>query len=417
MKLYTNSNDAVLKTRLEQLCNNTTVYISTAFFSNFEFINKCLENNCEIYLIVRLDFGTNPYELQKVIELKNPNIYIRYYACKEFHPKFYIIENVCVFIGSSNLTHKGLLNNLEINVEIDSENLIYEELKKEFWLEWEYAKPLTKEKIIDFKNKYEQYSLLDSNRIFFNENERVSVPKIKDLNRKDKKNEEITKFQKDYQLYINAFTKLVKMYIEISPERKYNKELPIRIEIDRFLSWIKDLKYEGEDYLKIKKKSEDEIKTSIKGLKDEFINYEFTTIKKKEYYDNTFQRYIEIVNKLGVKENILKQNKEELFEALNLINAIHDQLRFNDGGLETLKKEFLKNNDENKIKNTLIYLLEGKENYIERIYNIVHLSIYKLDFLGENSIKELYGYINNDDIPTCNQRMLHSMQWLGFGKL
>ena len=43
--------------------------------------------------------------------------------------------------------------------------------------------------------------------------------------------------------------------------------------------------------------------------------------------------------------------------------------------------------------------------------------MYKINSLGENSIKELFGNINKDNIPTCNQRMLHSMQWLRFGKL
>jgi HKD family nuclease len=242
MKLFTNSNDAILKTRLEQLCKNSTVYISTAFFSNYEFIRKCLDNNCEIYLIVRLDFGTKPDALLKIIELRNPNINMRYYACKEFHPKFYIIENICAFIGSSNLTYKGLLNNLEVNVEIESENPIYDDLLREFWFEWEHARPLTKERIIQFKNKYDQYSLLDSNRIFFTENEKVSVPKVKDL------------------------------------------------------------KYTGEEYLEIEKKTDEEINLNIKYLKKEFIEHEFTTPKKKEYYNNTYQRYLEVIEKLGTKK-------------------------------------------------------------------------------------------------------------------
>ena len=414
MKLYSNYKTNHLKYRLEEVCKNTTILISVAFFSNSEFIKKCLDNNCEIYLIVRLDFGTSPTDLLKVINFNNPNIKIRYYACSEFHPKFYIIENVCAFIGSSNLTKKGIFNNLEMNIEINCESdlSIFEELKNEFWYEWENAKPLSRERIIIFKDKYDNYSQLDSDKIFFAEHEKVLTPNIKDDNKKEKQTEEIIKFEKDYQFYISAFIKLKKMYMDLSNERKYNVEVPLRIELDRFLSWLRDKKYKKEEYITIQKKTNDEIFANLRELKSEFINSNLSN-----YYNSTFERYTEVNNRLGKSENIQKLTKEQIFEALILINAIREQLRFHNGGMDTLTKEFLDRNDEEKIKTSLIYLLDGDDNYIKRIYNLNHPSIYKLDILGENSIKELYGYINNEDIPTCNQRMLHSMQWLGFGRL
>ena len=414
IKLYTNSSkETRIKYRLEEICKNTTIYISVAFFNNIEFIKKSLNNNCEIFLIVRLDFGTDPNALLEIENMNNPNIHIRYYACRNFHPKFYIIDNVCAIVGSSNLTNSGVSSNLEVNIEISCENTIYEELKREYWLEWDCARVLTKEKILDFKNKYDSHNNIpDSNSIFFSEKDLVLTPNIIDDNKKERKNESIKRFEKDYQLYISAFSKLKNIYCKVSNERKYDDKVPLRIEIDRFLSWIKDEKYKGEEYLNIKKKNETAIENDVKYLKDEFIQF-----KTNEYYNTTYERYVEIKNKLGNKEAIHNQNKKELLEVLLLINAIYDQLRFFPGGMETLKQEFLLKNDETKIKNTLTYLLEGKENFIERIYNIVNPSTYKLEVLGDSSIKELYGYINNDDIPTCNHRMLHSMQWLGFGKL
>jgi len=61
--------------------------------------------------------------------------------------------------------------------------------------------------------------------------------------------------------------------------------------------------------------------------------------------------------------------------------------------------------------------LFGKGNYVERIFNAIYDSKYKLQVFGENSIKELFGNINNENIPTYNGRMQRSMQWLGFGNL
>ena len=42
----------------------------------------------------------------------------------------------------------------------------------------------------------------------------------------------------------------------------------------------------------------------------------------------------------------------------------------------------------------------------------------KIKSFGESSVKELFGIINNnEDIPPCNDRVLKSMQYLGFGDL
>lgn len=414
IKLYTNSKDTHLKNRLEEICKNTTILVSVAFFSNIEFIKKALTNNCEIYLIVRLDFGTDPNALLQVENMNHPNIHMRYYDCRNFHPKFYIIDNVCAIVGSSNLTNSGLFSNLEVNIEISCENIIYEELKREYWIEWDHAGVLTKERILRFKEKWEIYNNKrpDSNRVFFSEKDRILTPNVIDDNKKGKKTESIKRFERDYQLYISAFKKLTNIYTNVSQQRRYNNEIPLRIEIDRFLSWLRDKKYKGEEYLNTEKKEDTQLEKEVKYLKNEFVES-----KLNEYYNTTNERYFEIKNKLGSREAILNQSKIELLDTLLLVNAIYDQLRFFPGGLETLKQEFLNKNDEIKIKNTLIYLLEGKENFIERIYNIVTPSIYKLDVLADSSVKELYGYINNENIPTCNLRMLHSMQWLGFGKL
>jgi hypothetical protein len=74
MKLYSNSNETRLENRLNEICKDTELYISVAFFSHSDFIFKSLENGCNIMLIVRLDFGTSPDELLKIINSNNHNI-------------------------------------------------------------------------------------------------------------------------------------------------------------------------------------------------------------------------------------------------------------------------------------------------------------------------------------------------------
>lgn len=42
---------------------------------------------------------------------------------------------------------------------------------------------------------------------------------------------------------------------------------------------------------------------------------------------------------------------------------------------------------------------------------------FRVELFNESCIKELFGIINNEDIPPCNDRVLKSMQYLGFGDL
>ena len=63
------------------------------------------------------------------------------------------------------------------------------------------------------------------------------------------------------------------------------------------------------------------------------------------------------------------------------------------------------------------YLLFDKDDYQTRIAKCILDGNIKLNHFKESAVKELYGWINNDNIPLCNDRTLKSMQWLGFGKL
>jgi len=413
LELYTNHSGKILEHRLDEICKNTDLYISVAFFSNYQFIEKAIKNGCNILLIIRLDIGTNPDELMKIIDDKDliNNISIRYYSSREFHPKFYIIDNECAIIGSSNLTHSGLLKNLEVNIEIEKEDPIFSELKSEFNFEWDNAFVLTKEKILEFKKALEDIIMYRDDVIYSKIGE-VKTPNINSYNKINRSLEITEKFRKNYQLYINAFNHLMRIYTAVSDKRKYNNELPMRIEIDRFLSWIKDSQYKGEEYKKVAQKADKEIEQIVSHLKNEFIEY-----ISSEYYNNTLKRYTDIISIFESAETLNSKDEYEILDKLLLINAIGDQLRFHKGGLETLKEEFLRRNNEEKIKYSLTYLLSDSEDFAIKIYNLIYLPKYKLSPLAESSIKELYGYINNSEIPTCNDRLLHSMQWLGYGKL
>ena len=411
MKLYTNSNaklDFVGK-RLEELCENRNLYISVAFFSHSDFILKSIQNGCsKIDLIVKLDFGTNPEELTKIIN--NPNVNIRYYTDR-FHPKFYIIDGLCAILGSSNLSKNGLGTNLEINIEIENDNPIYEELKYEFSLEWDNASVLTNEKLEEYKKICHEHgvSIPDIGRIVSRKIGEVSPPNITTYDKKEASKLFIESFRKEYQHYISSFERLKNMYTTLSPERKYNETCPLRIEVDGFLSWLWDFQCDHNDYKAQSILSDEKIKDVIKPLKNEFLKF-----KGSDYYDNLPSRHS--IKQFSTISGIESLSEEEICNLLERVWAFHDRLRFYSGGLENMKKEFIKKN-EGKIKKSIIYILYGSGDYVLRIYNSLFLPQYKLEMFGESCVKELFGLVNQEDIPICNGRTKKAMQWLGFGPL
>jgi len=412
VKLFTNSNiklDFIGK-RLENICKKSNLYISVAFFSHSDLIFGALKNGCsKINMIVRLDFGTDPNELLKLIEI--PNVNIRYYSSKHFHPKLYIIDGICAIIGSSNLTHSGLGKNLELNIEIDCDDLLYDELKFEFFNEWENAAVLTKDILLKFKEIIDENNsrIIDSNRIIISKLGEVSPQNITILDKKKASFEYLENFKKEYQVYISSFQRLEKIYNSVSHERKYNSNCPIRIEIDGFLSWLWDYKCDHNNYLERPMLSDEQITDSIILLKEEFIRF-----TGNDYYDNLPN--IHTIPELDSREKIEKLTSEKICDLLERVWAFHDRLRFFSGGLPAMKEEFIKRNGQ-QIKETISYILYGEEDYVVRIYNSLFSSKYKLDFFGDSCVKELYGLLNKDNIPICNGRTRKVMQWLGFGQL
>ena len=411
MKLISNTNkpnDRMYKLISEE-GKNTQIYIASAFFSEDDLALKMVQNNCTIMLIVRLDYGTSAEALEKIYE--NPNIDIRFFTGNSFHPKFYIFGNRVAFLGSSNFTHKGLTTNNEINVKFDSEEPVFDELKSVFWDYWEEAEVLTKDKLEKFKKIINDCKNPEPFRSIMSSIGKFEFNNVgREKEKGNSKEKYVSNFRKAYQLYISRFNQLKTIYEE-TKVRRY-PEVPLRIEVDRFLWWIREEYAKGESYNGVPEKTIDEIRSSLHN----YIK-EFETIENK-YLDSSASTRFNIVSQgFANKQKIEKMDFEELFEVLDNIYAFHDTLRFYPGGHETLKESFKNNNTVNSIRKTLTYLLFSQGEYEDRIFNCVSNSEYKLDGFGEHCVKELYGLVNPNDIPICNGRTLKSMEWLGFGKL
>ncbi|TXJ57406.1 hypothetical protein EPJ67_04585 [Brachyspira aalborgi] len=417
MELYTNSNKKsdFLKPALEKnIKENEDIYIATAFFSDIDFIKKAIEKNCNIKLIVRISLATSMQRLKEISEMNNVNI--RFFTSNKFHPKLYIFGNSIAFIGSSNLTQSGLKSNQEINISIESENPIFDDLKSLFYEYWEQAEVLDNNYIQKFIKIEEKYYDIDKKVNHYQndikEIKECEFDNITIIGKKKQSKEAtfISDFKKKYQLFLSNYRKLENIYKSFEKRKEASlPSLPLKIEIDQFLSWIREKEAKG-DTFKINKLSNDEIKERVNNLFKSFCNDNYIS---KEYIKN----YNFCIDNLS-KSKIDNISEDDLYKCLLFINAFRDrEKRYSGGNIDMRKENFFKNNSIDKIKETIKYLLYNtNEEYETRMAKCINDN--NLKSFGESSVKELFGIINNnEDIPPCNDRVLKSMQYLGFGDL
>lgn len=406
MQLIANRNNVGrndrMKDHLESVCRNTTVKIAVAFFTEDKLIEKLLDNGCSIDLIVRLNDGTSPDALRRIY--KKDNVSVKYFTSAYFHPKLYLIPGICAFVGSSNLTKNALTTNNEINLKIDAEEdaKLFNELKQLFDEYWSQAMLLDSGILQLFTEKMEGRApgYMDFSKDLGD----VSFKNVDGGVEKSKRDNFIDEFKKKYLSYVDAFRKLERMYASTS-ERRW-KNIPLRIEVDKFLWWIGETQYSNNEWDIEEKYLYEKTSSLVNNLKPQFLSSNI---------ESSVDNYINLNETFGSEEKIESLSQDDLFDALCNIYSFYNACRYK-GGLDSMKKDFFTANTLPKIKNTIKYLIYGKSSYIERIYNCINLEEYKLNCFGKESVRELYGYMNKDDFPIYNGRVKKSLSYLGFGK-
>ncbi len=164
MELFTNSIDKedYLINTLLNYSNCPRVSIAAPFFTENEFLNKLIDNNSKIRLVVRLCIATSYFALEKIIN--NPNITIKFFTEQNFHSKIFVFDELYIIVGSSNFTNGGLKNNREINFGIPYDDTCFDDLNKLYEEYWRAATTLTKERLDRFKEiiNHNQGNKIDS---------------------------------------------------------------------------------------------------------------------------------------------------------------------------------------------------------------------------------------------------------------
>lgn len=414
--LYTNRNsrsDFIEDSIIRETQDLTNVYIASAFFTNYELIIKLVEKGCKIKLIVRLGFPTSPNVLLDLIN--NKSIDIRYYTGRTFHPKLYIFGSSSALVGSANLTRSGVLTNTEIMIRITSDDARLDKLVSLFAEYWEAATVLTMKDVKQYKTIFDKSNSIDtefqkSESNIITEFGKVEFQNIKRAKKKKSKEDIfINDFSKVYQECVAAIHVIEEIYIKFDKRKFSENVIPLRLEVDSFISFVRTI-YAKSDNWNIESVSS---KEQLSKIQDHISKWHDT---KWKYFEETIvnDNYPIIKSVFRSIESIKSSDDDILFDALCVIHSFHDRLRYYKGGLQSLKKEFFKKNHADKIRESLSYLIYGKDRIEKRIYNLIYTSEFGLQEFGRSNVQELVGWVNNENLPVINARTTKVLKYFGF---
>jgi hypothetical protein len=104
---------------------------------------------------------------------------------------------------------------------------------------------------------------------------------------------------------------------------------------------------------------------------------------------------------------------DEVFDTLVGCHAFMELLRFTDGGLPGLRKDFARRNSLSNIQRMLDHLVNGSGDLLERAYDCIFDEQYRLERFGEACVMELSGWVNAGRVP-INGRTIKALRFLGF---
>jgi HKD family nuclease len=390
------------------------VYIAVAFFTESSVVEEIANSGCHIRLVVRLGFPTSPTALWKLITHKN--VEIRYFTDTSFHPKLYIFGDKSALVGSANLTRSALLTNQEIVVSLDSEDERFAELAALFAAYWNEACVLTEDAIKIYEKIYTKSSAAskiindDTNEVLDKLGRVVFSNIERGIKKKSKENIFIDSYRRAYQESVTAFNQIQKVYESVGKRKVNEAKVPLRLEIDSFFSFVRDLHATHEKWRETQIGWNSEHKNHLKHLIDNWLNTEWM------HFEETIAEvnFPMIKRVFASPDSINASSMDDIVNALVVLHSFHDRLRFYGGGLDSLKKTFAKQNDLDKVKASFTHLLFGKGDAIKRMSDLIFDSSYKLNAFGQSNVQELVGWINNEDLPVINGRTTKVLRYFGF---
>lgn len=391
-------------------CN---VYIAVAFFTEASVIEDLLANGSRIRLIVRLGFPTNPNALSSL--MSKAGVEIRYFTSHAFHPKVYIFGDKAALVGSANLTQSAILSNQEVVVSIESNDIRFTELVSLFGGYWSEAKVLNQKTLDTYKTAYREFEKLQGSIEKLDQDilSKLGTSQPSNITRdKAKESKEslfLEDFRKTYQECVTAFNIIWDAYDSTGYRKADPNLIPLRLEIDSFISFVREQKAKGEAWMNSPLRSSAEQRPIIVEMVDEWRNTPWPHFEERIVGEN----YPRLLRTFKSEATVKAATDDELFDTLTTLHSFHDRFRFYTGGMPGWKKAFLAANDGNRVRETLAYLVFGEDGIENRMANAVYDSRYKLNEFGRANIQELIGWCNREELPIVNGRTTKVLRFFG----
>jgi hypothetical protein len=151
-------------------------------------------------------------------------------------------------------------------------------------------------------------------------------------------------------------------------------------------------------------------------VRNQISNFHNSDPKKHRDLSLQIEKYKTLTSALGTERSIQNISSESLLKALLCVNAFKERIRRKSSDFDEIHTLLFTKNDVNRVKESLIYLLYGNEEFTLRVANCCESDDYKLFEFGPHSMKELYGWLNKEGTPLYNNRVAQSMGWLGYGR-
>ena len=364
---FRNNRFLTLKKKLSELEDKfDEVNIASAFFNTTELIEKWLNSDKKVKLLISLRPITDYYALRKIMYMDNIEIK---FLKSDFHAKLIIILNsnnpVLSVIGSSNFTNGGLETNIETNLV--SKNIkITKDIKMIFNSIWEEGYSLENSDMDKYKIVYDRFIEKNMN----SETEDLLNELTKERNKNKSK---ITiKEAKEYRLYWNCVNQIRDIVEDISKEEYPN--VSVYLTIDHFWHWIKT----------IWSKENSPLNKPNEGLIAKMFTEYCKWDKENTNYTHEIKRISDEIFKLYLSEDNIKNLDEDKLKEIysNLHSGKERAIRF------SADEQFVNTNDIEKIKKSLYYLLYSKDDIEIKINNLCDKKgEYKLNEMDTSTVR------------------------------
>lgn len=389
----------------------TEIYIAAAFFTEADVVRQLLLDGQHVRLIVRLGFPTSPDALAAVMQ--HPKVDVRFFTHTSFHPKLYIFGDQEALVGSANLTGSAILTNQEIVVGIDSSDERFNELAVVFAEYWASAAVLTKEKLQKYRLLYNSYPKidLDIDALDAAVEREIGLQVFHNIGRdqpvQTSANIFLETFEKTYQEAVSAFSAIRSVYEEVGL-RKAPATFPLRLEIDSFISYVRDTDAGGEAWqvppIGWGEGQKQRVRQAIR---------DWMPIPRHHFENIVANLYPRLVTVFSSRQTVLDSTDDQLFGALQVIHSFHDRFRFKTGGQEGLRADLFASNSPQRLRDSLAYLIFGLGDPIARMADLIFNPAYKLNSIGQAIVQELVGWLNTDELPVINGRTTKVLRYFG----